>query len=244
MKKLLKCPDCGELNSQVRLYCKRCGVGLNEVTSKQGRRGRKLQSPKASRRDKRGGVSRLIRNLILIALIGLLGLMLWPTRPLGPMGSEQLGNAGLAKIDELYQAIEQGQRRVAEFTDQELNAYFEMRLAPPEGEDEVVSTAFVVQQLNVAFTGSRFIAHIAARWMFIPVTYQVAGTIEESAGNVDLVPDLVKVGHLPLQGVVGAYKLSRMQTLLNAFDREKIVFDQLERAEIRHGVLRVMVSGE
>ena len=140
--------------------------------------------------------------------------------------------------------MDQGQQQVEEFSEEELNAYLQLRLAPEEPDVEGFPTSFVVNQINLAFTENRFTGHIAAHWLWIPLTYEVAGSLAETAGRVDVAEQSVRIGHLPLRGFVEQYALSRVQTLLREFDREQVVFDHIARVQIGDKIIRVMVAGE
>lgn len=187
---------------------------------------------------RRGGgfLGRTLRNLVALAVLAGLGLALWPERR-----EAEAGGAVDARRYEmtralLEDALNRGAAAEMEVAARDFNAFL-ARNVKDAGAGGEWSAKYA--GAGVAFGEGRGEAWIAVERG--PLTLTSGCTFEAGAGGLRATG--ARFGHLPLPGAIGQAFLKARKDLWRVFGTEARVLANLERAELREGVLSVRTKG-
>lgn len=219
----IRCGDCGEENRIPARYCRKCGAKLDyEKAEKAFMRSMK----------RRLGIGQALRRLLGLAILVALGLALWPEQR-----EAEAGGAVDARRYEmtralLEDALNRGATAEMEVAARDFNAFL-ARNVKDAGTGGEWSAKY--KSAGVTFGAGRGEAWIAVERG--PLTLTSGCTFE--AGEGGLRATGARFGHLPLPGELGRLFLKARKDLWRVFATEERVLANLERAELRDGVLAV-----
>ncbi len=231
MSTTVKCKACGERNPVAQLHCRSCGAKLDFS-------GINLRRPARWK----VALKRGLRFVILTVLLAILITALWPATPKGAVGTEDEAYAAWQKVQSLQTAYRTGQRQRHVFSEAEVNAYLAVRLAEARPETADGSFRLPLEEINIAFTDSGFVALIGVRRAFLKLTYELVGRAEVI--DDELVVDIQRLtlGRTPLPGPLQSMIEQRLATLVGAFTVERELMSQTAEIGFRESQMRLRVD--
>jgi hypothetical protein len=216
----IKCDACGHINPIGRLYCVRCGAQLN------------IKRIVAVGRTRARRRARLLRSAMLIALFAALFQMLRPAPMDGRPGTLEDANRLVARINRLYDAV--NERRVAEetFGEAEVNAYLASLIAGPRERATDESLRQGLNAIRVRLAPDRVTVVWATRAGPAPLTFEVSGTPAAGPHGFRLERMRVRAGRLPLPGPVGRWAAGRLYRTFEKLETEREVLDALSELNV------------
>ncbi len=169
---------------------------------------------------------RACRLLVLLLLLTVVGFAVWPADQKGQAGSEELAGVFQRKLLRFESALEQGTRHRGELSEAQLNAYFDYVLSEADG-GAVGGVIMRLARINVSFTPEGFVVLISAKWGPVRLSYELTGIPQVSADGFSVEVLRVRLGHLPLSGMLGRRVAGQMAATFGGMERERAVLDHL-----------------
>lgn len=227
----IKCDACGHFNPVGRLFCAKCGAKLDAS---------RIEHQDAARKRFR---MRLVRAAILLLLLAALVQLLRPAPLEGAPGSLEDANRLVARLNRLYDGVQE--RRFAQevIHESEVNAYLAGLMAGPREEITEERLREGLAAFRVRMSPGRVSAVWATRVGALPITYRVEGTPRAGADGFRLEQVRVSAGHLPLPGPVGAWAAARLYRTVEKLESERTLLNALTALDVVERKALVAVGG-
>lgn len=227
----IKCDACGHINPVGRLFCAKCGAQLNVS---------RIVADSATRKQRK---LRIVRSVILLALLIALVQLLRPAPMEGATGGLEDANRLVARLNRLYDGVQE-RRFVQELIHEaELNAYLAGLMAGPREEITEERLREGLASFRVRLSPGQVRAVWATKVGALPITYRVEGAPRVDAKGFRLEGVRVHAGHLPLPGPVGAWAAARLYRTVENLESERNLLNALAALDVVDRKAMVVVGG-
>lgn len=226
MTVLVTCDQCGAENRLGNLFCRECGSRLDLS---------KVKAPGRGGAGWGGVASRVIRLAVSLLLLVLLGLLCWPGAP----GGDAPAAASLIpkKISALRNAAQRGNEVIEEISEAEINAHLNARLVTPDT-GKVSAYQLKLREVRVDIKPEAVRVWLKNELGPLPVTYTAVTRMQRAAdGRLTFSAGSVKIGHLPMAGLLRDRALRQMIAVFSRLPEELAFLNNIGRIRLLDGSL-------
>ncbi len=227
----IKCDACGHINPVGRLFCAKCGAQLNA---------KRIVTDDKTRAQRR---VRVLRMAILGALLVALILMLLPAPMDGRPGTLEDANRLVARLNRLYDAVQEKRAAKETIVEAELNAYLAGLLVGPRETVTDKNLREALGVIRVRLAPDRVTVVWAVRTGLARMTYEVSGAPAAGSDGFRFALARVRAGRLPLPGPVGRWAADRLYRTFEKLELERNLLNALTALDVGERKAMVAVGG-
>lgn len=227
----IKCAACGHVTTVGRKFCVQCGTELdlkNLVT---------VRAPGA-----RSGPLRIVRLVIFLALLVGLAQLLRAVPAEGQAGDETSAARFEQRLLHLQSGAINGERAEETFPESELNGYLSVLL---KNSPSTFSQSFIKAELvdlRAQLLPNTVVVVWTAKLGALPLSYEAVYIPVQSTDGVRLERARVRMGHLPLPGVLGDWTSTRLLRMFDNLKAEQQVLASLTDVQVGVGGARAQTG--
>ncbi len=226
------CPQCGQENKTVGVFCAKCGA--------------RMGAPSVQQRREAFPIGRVLGNLVRLASILVLALIVgaafWPLEVAETAVDETRAKKLGEWVVAMEKLIQQRGTTASMIGDDDINNYLAWRVRETPEASKPKGMQLGLDRIRVEIRGDRIRAVALGGWGAIRLSFDIRGLPETSDRAFRLNVREARLGHLKLPGFAHGWVAEKLEQILGGLSRERAVLDHVKRADLADGKVRLVIA--